>query len=73
MDIFERVKSVISGVMGEPSTEITAQSTPNDMNMSALDITELMLTLEEEFDIIIEDDESFGTVDELVNLIASAA
>lgn len=73
MDIFERVKEVISGVIDIPVDVITPSSTPNDMSMSTLDITELMLALEDEFDIIIDNDESFSTVDELVNLVSSAA
>lgn len=73
MDIFERVKEVIRGVIDIPVDVITPASTPNDMSMSTLDITELMLALEDEFDIIIDNDESFSTVDELVNLVSSAA
>lgn len=73
MDIFERVKEVICDVIDIPMDVITPASTPNDMSMSTLDITELMLALEDEFDIIIDNDENFSTVDDLVNLVSSAA
>lgn len=73
MEIYERVKAIIRGVLDIPADTITPASTPNDMNMSSLDITELMLALEDEFDIIIDNDENFSTVDDLVAIVSSAA
>ena len=59
MDIFETVKSVVAEQLGVDESEITMESSFNDdLEADSLDIVELMMALEEEFDIEIPDEEA---------------
>lgn len=76
MDEFERVKSVIADQLGADESSITLESSfVDDLGADSLDIVELIMGLETEFDIEIPDDqaEKISTVGDAVNYIKENA
>ncbi len=72
MDVFERVKGIIVDQLGvdEDSVKMEA-SFIDDLGADSLDIVELIMALEEEFDLEIPDSEAekISTVKDAVNFI----
>lgn len=57
--IFEKVKERISDILGVESDDITMESSfADDLGADSLDIVELIMALEEEFEIEIPDEEA---------------
>jgi acyl carrier protein len=57
--IFEKVKERISDILGVESDEITLEASfVDDLGADSLDIVELIMALEEEFEIEIPDEEA---------------
>jgi acyl carrier protein len=72
MSTFERVKKVIVEQLEKDPDEVTAKADIiNDLGADSLDVVELVMGLEEEFDIEIpdEDAEKIKTVQEAVDYI----
>ena len=72
---FEKLKKVIADVLNVDPEEITRESTfVDDLGADSLDVFQIIMGLEEEFDIEIpaEDAEKITTVEEAVNLIKNA-
>jgi acyl carrier protein len=72
-DIFERVKGIVVEQLevNDASTVVPNASFTDDLHADSLDIVELVMALEEEFDIEIpdEDAEKILTVQEVVDYI----
>ena len=76
MDEFERVKAVIVDQLGADESSITLESSfVDDLGADSLDIVELIMGLETEFEIEIPDDqaEKISTVGDAVNYIKENA
>jgi len=74
--VFEKVKEIIVEQLGVEEDEITMESSfIDDLGADSLDIVELIMALEEEFDIEIpdEDAEKIATVGDAVNYIKERA
>ena len=72
--VFEKVKKIIVEQLGVEEDEITMESSfIDDLGADSLDIVELIMALEEEFDIEIPDDaaEKIKTVKNAVDYIDS--
>lgn len=72
MDIFEKVKEITVEQLGVEEDAVTMEASfINDLEADSLDIVELMMALEEEFDIEIpdEDAEKISTVADAVDYI----
>ncbi|MCR4442350.1 MAG: acyl carrier protein [Peptococcaceae bacterium] len=71
MNIFEKVKSIVAEQLGVEAADITLETTFDDLNADSLDVVELIMALEEEFDIEIpdEDAEKIKTVGDAVDYI----
>jgi acyl carrier protein len=69
--IFEKVKSIIAEQLGVAEEELTPETSFEDLNADSLDIVELIMALEEEFDLEIPDEEAekIQTVGEIVEYI----
>lgn len=69
----EKLKEIIVDQLGVDGDGITAETTLEDLGADSLDLVELVMTLEDEFDIQIEDDamESLKTVGDVLDYIAS--
>jgi acyl carrier protein len=71
-DIFERVKNIIVDRLGVDESEVTlTASFKEDLGADSLDVVELVMELEDEFDLEIsdEDAEKITTVGEVVKYI----
>jgi len=72
MDLFEEIRQVVSEQLGVKSAEVKpAASFKNDLGADSLDAVDLILALEEEFDIEIPDAdaEAMLTVNDVVEYI----
>ncbi|NLL58552.1 MAG: acyl carrier protein [Firmicutes bacterium] len=71
MDIFEKVRSLISEQLDIDEDKITLETTFEDIDADSLDVVELVMALEEEFDLEIADEavENIKTVADVVNYI----
>lgn len=70
--IFDKVKEIIVEQLGVDPDDVTMESSfIDDLGADSLDIVELIMALEEEFDIEIPDEEAekFPTVGNVVNYI----
>lgn len=71
-EIFDKVKEIIIEQLGVPETAITAEASfIDDLGADSLDIVELIMALEEEFDLEIPDSdaEKVVTVGDVVEYI----
>ena len=74
MDVFEKIKEVTAEQLDIDESMITMDSSfINDLEADSLSLVQLMMALEEEFDIEIPDDEAdeISTVADAVNYINS--
>ena len=72
MAVYDKVKGIIAEQLGVDEAEVNMESSfIEDLGADSLDIVELVMALEEEFDIVIpdEDAEKIRTVGEAVNYI----
>ena len=73
-EIFNRVKNIIVDRLGVEEGEIALTSSfKDDLGADSLDVVELVMELEDEFDMEIsdEDAEKINTVGDVVNYIAA--
>ncbi|MEW6274473.1 MAG: acyl carrier protein [Bacillota bacterium] len=72
MSVFEKVKAIIVEQLGVDEDEVTMDASfIEDLGADSLDIVELVMALEEEFDMVIpdEDAEKIRTVGQAVKYI----
>lgn len=75
MDIFEKVKEIMAEQLDINPEDITEETSfINDLEADSLDIVELIMALEEEFDLEIPDEEAekISTVKDAVDYIKNA-
>jgi len=71
MSVFDKVKSIVVDQLGVEEEGISLETSFAELNADSLDIVELIMALEEEFDLDIpdEDAEKMRTVGDAVNYI----
>lgn len=71
MDIFEKVRTLIAEQLDLDEDKITLETTFEDIDADSLDVVELVMALEEEFDLEIPDEavENIKTVGDIINYI----
>ncbi len=71
--VFERVKEIVVDSLNVSEEEVTINSTLEDLGADSLDAVELIMALEEEYDIEIPEDEAknFTSVNNIVAYIES--
>ena len=70
--MFEKIRDLIVEEVGVDADQVTMDASfNNDLNIDSLDLFEMVMTLEEEFDVEIpsEDLENIDTVGDLINYI----
>ena len=75
-EFFESIKSMIVDQLGVEEDKITMDSSfVDDLNADSLDMVELVMAMEQEFDVSIPDEvaEKVGTVGDAVEYIKSLA
>ena len=70
--IFEKVATILADYKGINAGDITLESTFAELKLDSLDVAELVMTLEDEFGVSIELDESVKCVADMVRLIDEA-
>ncbi|MEO0600005.1 MAG: acyl carrier protein [Myxococcota bacterium] len=73
-ELIQKVKDVIAESLGVKKSEVVpAASFIDDLNADSLDIVELVMTIEKEFDVEIPDDEAekIRTVQDAINYISN--
>ena len=74
-ELFEKLKGMIVDQLGVDEDSITMESSfVDDLNADSLDMVELVMTMEQEFDISVPDEvaEKVGTVGDAVEFIKSS-
>lgn len=69
--IFEKIKAVIVNQLGVDEEEVNLETSFEDLGVDSLDLFQIIIELEEEFNIQIEDAESIKTVEDAVNYVES--
>ena len=69
MDNFEKIRAIIHPTTGIPEELITPESTAAQLNIGSLDMTELLLNVEEEFDVIIEQENDIVSVKDIMRCL----
>ncbi|MDZ5474373.1 acyl carrier protein [Bacillus sp. 31A1R] len=75
-EVLERVTKIIVDRLGVEETQVTLEASfKDDLGADSLDVVELVMELEDEFDMEISDDdaEKISTVGDAVNYIQSKA
>ncbi len=74
MTTLEKVASLIAEQLNKPVSDITAEKeVVKDLGADSLDIVELVMTIEEEFNVSVPEEEAIGikTVGDIVNILDS--
>lgn len=70
--VFEKIKNIVAEQLGVDADEITMDSTfVEDLGADSLDVVELVMAMEDEFDMEIDEDqaENISTVGDVVEYI----
>jgi len=72
MDVFEKVKAIVVDQLGVDEEEISPTTTFQSLNADSLDIVELVMALEEEFNLDIADEEveNIQTIADVVKYVS---
>ena len=66
MAVFEKVQEIIVEELGKEPSEVTLESTFEDLEADSLDLFQVISEIEDAFDIQIETEEGLSTVGDLV-------
>lgn len=69
MNTYDTIVGIISEKMDIEPEEITADSTFESLSIDSLDMVEIVMDLENEFDIEMEETEDLRSIQDLVNYI----
>jgi acyl carrier protein len=67
--VYEKICEIIAEKMDIDASDILMESTFESLKIDSLDMVEIVMDIEEEFDISIEEAENLKTVADLVNFI----
>ncbi len=72
--VYEKVVSIVADQINVNEEEITEESTFEELGIDEMDLAELVITLEGEFEVEIHDDEfaKINSVSDLVDIIETA-
>lgn len=71
--VFERIKEIIADRLEIDPDQITLESSFEDLDVDSLYLVEIMMAIEEEYDIIFDDTEDFKTVADIVEYTENRA
>ncbi len=71
--MLERIEKVLREHKGESDLSITVDTTFEELELDSLDTVDLIMNLEEEFDVTIEMNEPIKTIGDLMEIIEKAS
>jgi acyl carrier protein len=66
LSAFDKLREMISRITGVSASTITPDTTIKQLNMDSMDVCELVSTVEDEFDVLICNEENIQTVNDLM-------
>lgn len=69
--VYEKISELIADKISCETSTLTAETKFSDLGIDSLDVTELVMNIEDEFNIEIEVDSSLATIGDLVKLVES--
>ncbi len=69
--VFEKVSQIIADKINCDASTLTTDTKFADLGIDSLDVTELVMNIEDEFSIELEVDSSLVSIGDLVNLVES--
>ena len=69
MQVYNRIREIIREVAGLSEQEIRNESRLEQLYLDSLDMAEVIMDVEEEFDVLVEDEAEIHTVNDLVMLV----
>ncbi|MBR0026823.1 MAG: acyl carrier protein [Clostridia bacterium] len=69
MQVYNRIREIIREVAGLSEQEIRNESRLEQLHLDSLDMAEVIMDVEEEFDVLVEDENEIHTVNDLVMLV----
>lgn len=73
MQELERIRELVYEIAGVPGEQVTPDSTVDSLNLDSLDVTELILSVEDEFGIIVDDESRIHSVGDLLSMLQKTA
>lgn len=67
--VFEKIRDIIVEQLGVEESEIAMETSFEDLGVDSLDLFQIIIEIEEAFDIQVEDAESIKTVGEAVKYV----
>lgn len=71
MDIFEFLRKTVHKLVGVPEESIRPESTKEELHLDRFDVEELMIDVENEYDVFLPEDD-FDTLGELESMVRAA-
>jgi len=71
--VLEKIRQILADKIDCEPEAITEETKFSDLGIDSLDLTELVMNIEEEFNIALEIDESLQTVADLIKTVESKA
>ena len=71
MDVYAFLRRAVHELVGIPEEDITPESTAEELKLDSFDVEELLIDVENEFDVFLPEHE-FSTLGELAQLVAAA-
>ena len=69
METFEKIKEIIHELAGIPEDRINLNSTAEQLELDSLDLTEVILAVEEEFDVVVYNEDTIKELRDLVDCV----
>ena len=69
--MFEKIRAIIVEKLDIDESQVTMDSKFSDLKIDSLDMVEIIMDIEEDFDITIENNEDLATVGDLIEYIKS--
>lgn len=67
--VYEKVLNLITDLKGEEDDSITKETLLTELNLDSLDIAELIMNIEDEFNITVDERESLKSIGDVVEFI----
>ena len=67
--VFEKIRAIIAEKLGVQESDVKLETSFEDLGVDSLDLFQVIIEIEEEFDIEIEDAETIKTVKDAVDYV----